>query len=432
MNKKLLCFIMACILAITPFVRLEAADRILYASDGRIINVSENEVSEYLQAGWFLSAEEAKIITVYASDGRTLEIPESKRQAYNAVGWYNTSEDAKIITVYAPDGRTLDIPNAQRAAYNAVGWYNSIEDVTLTMYAPDGRSITVFKDQGEAYKNVGWFYNITDVSVTMYDGEGGEHTVFNDNIKEAKQKGMSTRKSDVMQLMFSDDNRFIYVPFKDVEAHLKVGWYRGGGKLDPSRPMLALTFDDGPGKYTDKILSCLEKYGVKATFYVVGKNVSGWAKTVKRAVNSGCEIGNHTWSHVSLAKSDSASIASQISKTNSAVYNASGVYPTTYRPPYGAYNSYVLSCVAMPAIMWSVDTLDWKHRDVLKTYQSVMNDAVDGSIVLMHDIHSPTAAAVEKIVPALLKKGYQLVTVSELLKARKGYAANGKAYSSAK
>lgn len=432
MNKKLLCLIMACFLAITPFVRLEAADTLLYAPDGRTVNVTESQVPEYLEAGWYESAEDAKIITVYASDGRVLDIPQAQRDAYNKVGWYNTAEDAKIITVYAPDGRTLDIPQVQRDAYNKVGWYNSIEDVTLTMYAPDGRSITVYKDQGEAYKNVGWFYNITDVSVTMYDENGGEQTVFNDNIEEAKKKGLFLRKSEAMQLMFSDDNRIIYVPFKDVEAHLKVGWYRGGGKLDPSRPMVALTFDDGPGKYTDKILSCLEKYGARATFFVVGKSVPGWAGTVKRAVNLGCEIGNHTWSHVNLSSSGAATISSQISKTNSAVYNAAGVYPKIYRPPYGAYNNYVLSNVAMPAIMWSVDTLDWKHRDIAKTYQSVINNAQDGAIILMHDIHAPTAEAAQRLIPALLKRGYQLVTVSELLAARKGYVSSGKAYNSAK
>ena len=172
--------------------------------------------------------------------------------------------------------------------------YNTIEEVTYTMYSEDGRSLRVFKDEGELYRKVGWFYNLEDVSVKMYDTEGNEHLVFNANIEEAKKNGLTPHRFEVQQLMFAADGRIIYVPFELAEAYEKVGWYRGGGKLDPTRPMVALTFDDGPGRYTDRVLNCLEKYGVRATFFVQGKNVAGYASTLKRAVDLGCEIGNHT------------------------------------------------------------------------------------------------------------------------------------------
>ena len=376
----------------------------------------------------FVPFAHAEYTIMYASDGRTIHINKDDIDLWKNVGWYETAEDAKIITMYSMDGRTLDIPQYYREAYNNVGWYNTLEEVTLTMYSMDGRSLVVYKDAAEAHHKVGWYYNLSDVTVKMYDADGNEHTVFKDHIEKEKSNGLTLNKNDVMQLMFSADGRFIYVPFKDVEAYNSVGWYTAGGKIDPSRPMVALTFDDGPGKHTDRVLSILEKYNARATFFVQGKYVAGYADTVARAVNNGNEIGNHTWSHVKLTASSSSTISSQISSTNQAVYNATGVYPKLYRPPYGAYNNNVLNSIAMPAIMWSVDTLDWKTRNPSKTLQSVQNDTRDGAIILMHDIHEPTADAVEPVVKWLLMNGYQLVTVSELIQARAGSAINGKTY----
>ena len=367
--------------------------------------------------------------TLYSSDGRTITVPTEEVPLYKQVGWFDSPEDAKIITMYSMDGRTIDIVQSQRDAYKKVGWYDTKEEVMITMYSMDGRALPVYKAQGELYREVGWYYNLSDVTITMYDVNGEEHTVFKDNAEnEAKEKNLYYHKKDVMQLMFADDGRTIYVPFDKVEAYMQVGWYRGGGKLDKTRPMVAITFDDGPGKYTDRVLSILEKYDARATFFVQGKNVAGYKNVLKRADSLGCEIGNHTWNHVNLSSSSSSVIASQISKTNSAVYNAIGKYPALCRPPYGAYNNIVKNSVSMPIIMWSVDTLDWKTRNAQKTLDSIKRSTTDGAIILMHDIHSPTADAVERVVPYLLKQGYQLVTVSELINARHGYSVNGKVY----
>ncbi len=371
-------------------------------------------------------------VTMYASDGRTISVNRDDIPLWKAVGWYETAEDARIITMYSMDGRTIDIPQLYREDYLKVGWYNTIEEVTLSMYSMDGRTITVYKAVAEEYRKVGWYYNLSDVTVPMYDAEGVEYTIFKDNVEKELANGLVTDKSAVMQLMFSADGRFIYVPFGKVADHEKVGWYRAGGKIDPSRPMVALTFDDGPGKYTDAVLSILEKYNVHATFFVQGKNVSGYASVMQRAVNLGNEIGNHTWSHVRLTSSSAATISSQINSTNTAVYNATGVYPKLYRPPYGSYNSTVLNSIAMPAIMWSVDTLDWKTRNPAKTLDCVKKNTQDGSIILMHDIHQPTYESVESVVKHLLMNNFQLVTVSELIECRQGSAVNGRVYNSVK
>lgn len=399
MNRRLLCLFMAFVVLFTAFIPFAEADNsTLYASDGRIITVDSSEI-----------------------------------ELWKKVGWFETEEDARVITMYSTDGRTIDIPQYYREAYKKVGWYETREEVTITMYSTDGRSLEVFRDLGEAYRAVGWYYNVSDVTVTMYDGDGNEYTVFKDNIDAEKEKGLSTDKNDVMQLMFSADGRFIHVPFKDVEAFAQVGWYRGGTKeIDPNRPMVALTYDDGPGKYTDGLLSILEKYNVRATFFVQGKNVASYKNTLARAVELDCEIGNHTWSHVNLSKSSISTISEQISSTNRAVYNATGKYPTLYRPPYGAYDNAVLNCIAMPAVMWSVDTLDWKTRNPQKTLESVKKSTKDGGIILMHDIHLPTIEASEPVIRHLLMQNFQFVTVSELLRIKHGGAQRGKVYNGAR
>ena len=394
MNRRVICIIMTLIVLFTAFIPFaEADDVIMYASDGRTININAKDID-----------------------------------LWKNVGWFETAEDAKIITMYSMDGRTLDIPQYYREDFRAVGWYNTREEVVQLMYSMDGRTLEVYKDHAAAHHAVGWYYNLSDVTVTMYNKDGEEQVVFKEDIANQIKKGFSTNKNDVMQLMFSADGRFIHVPFDKVEEYINVGWYRGGCKVDASRPMVAITFDDGPGKHTDRIVSTLEKYNARATFFVQGKNVSGYKSVMQRAVSLGNEIGNHTWNHVNLAHSGSSVISQQINSTNTAVYNATGTYPKLYRPPYGAFNNSVLNSIPMAAVMWSVDTLDWKTRNPAKTLESVKRDTYDGAIILMHDIHSPTADAVESVVKHLLMNNFQLVTVSELIEARQGSVVSGKAY----
>lgn len=298
----------------------------------------------------------------------------------------------------------------------------------VTMYASDGRTLSVLEGDVALYGTVGWYEHIFDVVVPMYDTNGNIQSVYTDDAPQKLKEGYTYAKSETTELMFSDDGRFIYVPHAQVSAYMSVNWYRGGGRLDPSRPMVAITYDDGPAKYTDSILDCLEKYGARATFFVQGNSVSKYPQAVKRAVSIGCEIGNHTKTHANLSKLDASQISAELSDTNNAVFNAAGVYPKLFRPPYGAYNNAVLSAAKMPAVMWSVDTLDWKTRNAGKTLESVQKSVRDGSIILMHDIHAPTADAAESVIKYLLKQGYQLVTVSELLDSRKGGAEAGKSY----
>lgn len=190
-------------------------------------------------------------------------------------------------------------------------------------------------------------------------------------------------------------------------------------KVDPSKKMIALTYDDGPaGDSTKRILDVLEKYDARATFFVLGSRIPTYYKNMQRADKLGCEIGNHTYSHIKLPSSSNSTILNEINKTNALVKQYTGKTPKLVRAPGGSTNQRVRECVNYPFIYWSIDTRDWEHRSAAKTVESVKKNARDGAIVLMHDIHMPTAAASETIIPWLIKEGYQLVTVSELMEYR--------------
>lgn len=195
-------------------------------------------------------------------------------------------------------------------------------------------------------------------------------------------------------------------------------------EIDPNKPMVALTFDDGPGynKASDNILDTLEKYGAKATFFMVGRNAKNNPDNVKRKVELGMELGNHTWNHAHYGRNVTPS---DISKASNAIFDICGLYPTAFRSPGGMTTDTIKSeCKKenMAIYYWTVDTQDWMSRDADKVYNMVMNNVSDGDIVLMHEIYDSTASAVKRIVPKLIKKGYQLVTCRELM-----YAKNGKA-----
>lgn len=195
-----------------------------------------------------------------------------------------------------------------------------------------------------------------------------------------------------------------------------------------NKKMVALTFDDGPGPYTKDIVNCLKTNKSYATFFVLGQRVNSYKGALKSAYNNGNEIGNHSYSHPMLTSLSTSGVKSQISRTDNAVKNITGQAPSVMRPPGGDFNSRVKSAVGKPLIYWSIDTLDWKTRSKSATVNSVMNNVRDGSIVLMHDIHKPTKEAALELIPKLKKKGYQLVTISDLAKYRGYTMKNGTVY----
>lgn len=178
---------------------------------------------------------------------------------------------------------------------------------------------------------------------------------------------------------------------------------------------VALTFDDGPGPKTGKLLDELKKNDAAATFFVVGPNVKTRPELVERMIAEGHEVGNHTWSHRSLPALSPTQVRSEIDRTNEAISAAIDQPATLLRPPYGARNPKIDRLAQTPVILWDVDTLDWKYRNTEKVVDAAVSQTKPGSIVLMHDIHGSTVAAVPEILSRLKAKGYTFVTVTELL-----------------
>ena len=180
--------------------------------------------------------------------------------------------------------------------------------------------------------------------------------------------------------------------------------------IDPNKPMIALTFDDGPGERTLELLETLEKYKVRASFFMCGTSLSRndikVEEILKKMDELGCDMGNHTMDHQSLLTLSSKKIKWEVEGVNDLIKKHVGHGTKFVRPPYGAgiRDKKVSKYVNAPMVCWSVDTLDWKTKSKKETIRSVMNDAHDGDIVLMHDIHGWTVDAVKKIVPKLLKK----------------------------
>ena len=192
-----------------------------------------------------------------------------------------------------------------------------------------------------------------------------------------------------------------------------------GQKIDPNKKMVALTFDDGPSvKATESILKALKKNGAKATFFMLGENAANHAELAKKVAEAGHQIGTHTNGHKSLIRLTAQGMLDEINLSLDNIEKATGVRPTVLRPPYGNVNDLVRETVSMPMINWSVDTLDWDSRDAKKVYEHILKDAKDGSIILMHDLYTTTATAVEKALPKLKKQGYQFVTIDELFASK--------------
>ncbi len=227
---------------------------------------------------------------------------------------------------------------------------------------------------------------------------------------------------------YFDENGYVITGWEEIDG--KDCYFDENGVYDSTKepPLVALTFDDGPGQYTDKLLDCLEENGAKATFYMLGQNVERYPDIVKRMHDLGMELSNHTYDHKDLAKLTQSQITEEIEKTSSLIQDAAGVLPDTLRPPGGSYNDTVQKLAGMPIVKWSIDTKDWKTKSEDQTYQCVMDNVEDGSIVLMHDIHEWSVDAAIRLIPDLIEEGYKLVTVQELAQAKGITLEDGQVY----
>ena len=203
-------------------------------------------------------------------------------------------------------------------------------------------------------------------------------------------------------------------------AALAIG---GHGTAEPAAaivnengPVIALTFDEGPyPKVTGHILDVLEKNGVCATFFVLGSRIEGHEDMLTRMDELGCEIGNHSFSHADLTRLSKADCQRELSDTDAEIRRVTGHEASVVRPPYGYYNKTVMSAAGRPLILWTVDTNDWRGKAPGEIADYVIQQAKEGSVILMHDQQTQTADAMEMIIPTLIEEGFRFVTVSELI-----------------
>ncbi len=183
-----------------------------------------------------------------------------------------------------------------------------------------------------------------------------------------------------------------------------------------NKKYIALTFDDGPHyKYTSLLLDGLKERNVKATFFVLGCNAEKNYSLLKRMADEGHLIGNHTYSHKNLYRLKETKIKEEIDKTNQIIEAITGKIPKYFRPSYGNYNGKILKLANMEAILWNVDSLDWKIKNSKRITYRVINKVNDGSIILMHDIYKSSVNAALLIIDKLQQEGYEFVTVEKLL-----------------
>ncbi len=185
---------------------------------------------------------------------------------------------------------------------------------------------------------------------------------------------------------------------------------------------IALTFDDGPHpKYTAEILKILYDNDAAATFFVVGENAQRYPELVRAEHDLGCEIGNHTYSHMRFNDKTARALFDEIKKTDDIIYEITGKIPALFRPPEGKHSGKadeIIKRAGKRTVLWTIDTRDWAHTDKDKIIDNIKNNAKNGSVILFHDYitaPSPTPDVLREILPYLKSQGYEFVTVTELL-----------------
>lgn len=187
------------------------------------------------------------------------------------------------------------------------------------------------------------------------------------------------------------------------------------------KKLIALTFDDGPNpNTTPQLLNILKEKKVPVTFFALGENVQQYPKIIERESKDGHEVASHTWDHKNLQNLSTEEQKKEILNANQLVNKITGQNISLYRPPYGSFNDNILKITPCTIVNWSVDTNDWRYNTSKPVIENALNYAYDGSIILMHDIHSWSVEAVPQIIDGLHQKGYTFVTVSTLLKVKHG------------
>lgn len=203
---------------------------------------------------------------------------------------------------------------------------------------------------------------------------------------------------------------------QSLQTDSKTGGETQGGQAGGDKGKIALTFDDGPDPtHTIQLLEGLAKRRVKASFFITGENAESYPDLVKRMYEEGHLIGNHTYSHMQLTKSNREAFKAELVRTNEIIKEITGEEVVFVRPPYGSWDKSFEEELNMFPVLWTVDPLDWCSNDVACVINKVIPKVKENSIILMHDEYASTVTAALQIVDELQKQGYEFVTVDEIL-----------------
>lgn len=293
--------------------------------------------------------------------------------------------------------------------------YNKTNDKFLTMedlvQDLDGLDYEVKKELLEKYQDADMDY-LSNVSYDYFTIDDENLTLYF-NPAEIKSKHDELIYLDIpldsLKLLIDIDKT------EDNDIYLSIK--KRNVSLDDR--VLALTFDDGPSKYTNKILDVLKKYDACGTFFLIGNKVDFYGDVLKRMLLEGSEIGNHSYDHKLLTRLSKADFQKEISKTQDAIKKVTGFTPTLFRPTYGGYTNILKSYTDLKFVLWDVDSRDWQVKTKDKIIKNILPNVKSGSIILMHDNHEYSLNALEDVLKSLKNQGYKFVTVSELLELKK-------------
>lgn len=360
------------------------------------------------------------------------------------VGVMEEEDDGKRLVVYYPKFEEKELNDEINKINTTIKALTNTIDKGQVVYS-DYQSKQYFDQYVTVHITTEIFNNNHKIQDTKeyyvtYDKKSSKVLTINDvlrgqykqalqsKIKNIDENSKSILLDDNSIYLFTDDKK-ITIPYQEYKEYIKLQnknipsivpkeiTIAKREKVDPSKPMIAITFDDGPHPVnTKRVIKMFEKYNGKATFFMLGSLVEKYPEIVKEVYREGFEIANHSWSHVNLKKSSQATIHKEIHQTQDLIFSLIGQEPKYLRPPYGAYNDMVKKESEMQMILWTVDTQDWKNRDASIVKQRIIEGASDGAIILLHDIHGTSVDGIEKALPILKEKGYQLVTVDTLMK----------------
>lgn len=339
-------------------------------------------------------------------------IAQSEHIPGNAVGSKDAADLAEPDKIEEPMSGTSEFADAAGEVDtdgDAAGEMNAAEGITGEMNATDdGKENVSVADNGKEDVSVA-----DDGKEEMNAADNGEGDV-NEVAKSDENTEISTEPES------GEDSEGtageMLPPVDDGEESETTKKER---VIDPDKPMVALTFDDGPYRNnTGAIMELFEQYNSRATFFVVGYHLDVYGEATLDAYQRGFQIGNHTMNHPMLPSLSDAEAMEEIRRLNDKLNEMGIEGEAMVRTPYGLPTDYLRENLTVPMIGWNVDSEDWKVGTVDWICEQIIGKVKDGDIVLLHDLHDVTAEAMQLVVPALVEQGFQLVTVEELFRAK--------------